>query len=150
MHGAIAVSEQIGPQTKHRGGHSELMACAWLLSNGYEVFRNVSQHGEIDIIALRGGKVFYLDCKYVAVATYGKTKRPLLPKDRILMGILPIYVWEDGTVEIDFNPSPSLKDRELQGECAGCGVVFIVKHYKQKFCSGNCRNHFNMRQRGEN
>lgn len=37
---------------KHKGAHAELRASAWLLSQGYEVFRNVSQHGPVDIIAL--------------------------------------------------------------------------------------------------
>ena len=28
---------------KHKGAHAELVATAWLLEQGYEVFRNVSQ-----------------------------------------------------------------------------------------------------------
>jgi hypothetical protein len=36
---------------KHVGARSELIACEWLLAQGYEVFRNVSAHGPIDIIA---------------------------------------------------------------------------------------------------
>ncbi len=36
---------------KHRGACSELIACTWLLQQGYEVFRNVSPYGAIDIIA---------------------------------------------------------------------------------------------------
>lgn len=38
-------------QQKHRGSHSELLAAAWLLSWGYDVFRNVSMHGEADLVA---------------------------------------------------------------------------------------------------
>lgn len=38
---------------KHKGSLAELLACAWLLKQGYEVFRNVSQHGVADIIAWR-------------------------------------------------------------------------------------------------
>ena len=30
-------------EKKHKGAHSELIACAYLLHEGYEVFRNVSQ-----------------------------------------------------------------------------------------------------------
>ena len=37
---------------KHKGAASELIATAWLLKQGYEVFRNVSQHGKIDLIAI--------------------------------------------------------------------------------------------------
>lgn len=35
---------------KHRGTNSELRACLWLQENGYEVFKNISPHGEVDII----------------------------------------------------------------------------------------------------
>jgi Holliday junction resolvase-like predicted endonuclease len=38
---------------KHKGSLAELQACAWLLKEGYEVFRNVSQHGVADLIAWR-------------------------------------------------------------------------------------------------
>ena len=38
---------------KHKGSLAELLACAWLLKQGYEVFRNVSQHGVADLIAWR-------------------------------------------------------------------------------------------------
>lgn len=38
---------------KHKGAFAELKAASWLLSEGYEVFRNVSQHGSVDIIALK-------------------------------------------------------------------------------------------------
>lgn len=36
---------------KHSGAVSELRVCSYLLEQGYEVFRNVSQHGPADIIA---------------------------------------------------------------------------------------------------
>jgi hypothetical protein len=45
--------------TKHRGAHSELTACAFLLSEGYEVYRNVSQHGYADLIAIKERQVAF-------------------------------------------------------------------------------------------
>lgn len=36
---------------KHQGAFSEHKAICWLLEQGYEVFRNVSQHGAVDLIA---------------------------------------------------------------------------------------------------
>jgi Holliday junction resolvase-like predicted endonuclease len=36
---------------KHSGALTELTACAWLLKQGYEVFRNVSAHGIADLVA---------------------------------------------------------------------------------------------------
>jgi hypothetical protein len=32
------------------------VGCAWLLRQGYELYRNVSQHGLIDMIAIKDGK----------------------------------------------------------------------------------------------
>ena len=52
----------IGPG-KHMGARSELIACVWLLNRGYEVFRNVSAHGPIDVIAVRGDVVLRFDVK---------------------------------------------------------------------------------------
>lgn len=49
--------------TKHRGAHSELAACVWLLEQGYEVFRNISQHGSTDIVAIKYDCVVRIDVK---------------------------------------------------------------------------------------
>ncbi|UOF78619.1 hypothetical protein [Bacteriophage sp.] len=38
-----------------RGAQAELLACAWLLQHGYEVFRNVSPSGEFDLAVRRPG-----------------------------------------------------------------------------------------------
>ena len=35
---------------KHRGAMSELAASAWLMEQGFEVFRNVSHYGKYDLI----------------------------------------------------------------------------------------------------
>jgi Holliday junction resolvase len=48
---------------KHKGAHSELAACVWLLEQGYEVFRNVSQHGTTDMIALKHDCTLRVDVK---------------------------------------------------------------------------------------
>lgn len=40
---------------KHKGALAELLASAWLLKQGYEVFRNVSQCGVADMVAWRPG-----------------------------------------------------------------------------------------------
>lgn len=37
---------------KHKGALAELKATCWLVEQGYEVFSAVSQHGEVDLIAL--------------------------------------------------------------------------------------------------
>lgn len=46
---------------KHKGSASELVACAWLLSHGFEVFRNVSSHGSVDVVAIKGKDLLKID-----------------------------------------------------------------------------------------
>lgn len=48
---------------KHRGALSELRACVWLLEQGYEVFRNVSDCGPIDLMAVKGTEAIRIDVK---------------------------------------------------------------------------------------
>lgn len=51
---------------KHKGAVCELTACAWLLEQGYEVFRNVSAFGHADIVAWKGDEILKLDVKSIA------------------------------------------------------------------------------------
>lgn len=50
-------------ETKHKGAHSELAACVWLLEQGFEVFRNVSQHGTTDMVAIKYDCIIRVDVK---------------------------------------------------------------------------------------
>jgi hypothetical protein len=45
------------------GAARELQACALLLFEGFQVFRNVSPQGSIDVVAFRGGKVYRVQVK---------------------------------------------------------------------------------------
>lgn len=50
---------------KHKGTNAELKVSSWLLEQGYEVFRNVSPFGAVDIIARHPetGELFLIDVK---------------------------------------------------------------------------------------
>lgn len=52
----------------HKGAYSEMAACMWLLKQGYEVFRNISCTGPIDIVAWnrKTGEFFPYDVKSMA------------------------------------------------------------------------------------
>ena len=52
---------ELQPQTK--GAISELLACTFLMCRGYQVFRNVSPRGSIDIVAVRGKEIRKFDIK---------------------------------------------------------------------------------------
>src|SRR6185436_18372888 len=79
---------------KHKGAHSELIACAWLLAQGYEVFRNVSAVGLTDVIAQKGGQILLLDVK-----SHDTNK---LSKEQIAAGVLPLRVSSSGYCRIGF------------------------------------------------
>ena len=68
---------------KHKGALAELQACAWLLKQGYEVFRNISQCGVADLIAWKPGEPpIPIDVKrlHYTVTTDGKSCSVALPK----------------------------------------------------------------------
>ena len=95
-------------RNKHRGAISELRATTFLLEQGFEVFRNISQHGSIDIIAIsKDGTILKIDVKTVSSGTYTRVTdgqivenfvfAPLL-KSQTSTGIVPLYVMPDGSI----------------------------------------------------
>ena len=83
---------------KHKGSRTELLACAWLLHNGYEVFRNVSTYGPIDIVAFKKGKILLLDVKGCRDKKHATACQ--LSAEQLAAGIEPLYVFGDGTCAI--------------------------------------------------
>lgn len=59
-------------EKKHKGAASELIATVWLLKKGYEVFRNVSSHGTVDIIVKNPETA---ECTFIDVTTISKYKK---------------------------------------------------------------------------
>jgi len=49
--------------THHTGAAGELLVCAYFLSHGLEVFRNVSPSGPTDIVLQNGTKFLAVDVK---------------------------------------------------------------------------------------
>ncbi len=88
---------------KHRGAHAELLATVWLLRQGYEVFRNISDSGLADLVAWKEGSLpILLDVKSTA-ESFSKVRGHYvffksLKSRQIEMGVRPIYVLHDGTV----------------------------------------------------
>ena len=82
---------------RHRGSWAQLIAGAWLLSEGYEAFYNLSTHGPIDLIGLKDGKAYYFDAKLVGEnrGQYGK-----LTQESSALGVRRILVHRDGHCEI--------------------------------------------------
>jgi hypothetical protein len=87
---------------KHLGAHSELVACAFLLREGYEVFRNISSCGLADLVAWKAatsserGELWLIDVK----SGSGGAVR-LTPEQR-RVGVIPLCVDEND--HCTFNP----------------------------------------------
>jgi predicted phosphodiesterase len=79
---------------KHKGAYSELIACTWLLRQGYEVFRNVSPLGLIDIVAIKGDVILKVDVK----SANASRQNPLTDKQRAA-GVVALLVYVDGNCE---------------------------------------------------
>jgi hypothetical protein len=124
---------------KHQGARSELLACAWLLAEGYEVFRNISQHGHADIIALKDGKAFYFDVKTSRMGRNNPARR--LSSKQVAEGILPLVVTGAGECSIDWSPSLENPLRTPR-ICDQCGESFLPAVRHQRFCSQRCSNDY--------
>lgn len=125
---------------KHLGAHNELIACTWLLQQGYEVFRNVSPHGgDVDIIAIRGSETLYLDAKS---AQYTKDKKPSehanrLKASQIAAGVKRLNVYADGHCAI-VDEVVALAEALHQRHCPNCGDEFVPNKARQTYCSRKC------------
>jgi hypothetical protein len=104
-----AIKRQHVVGRKHRGAYSEIIACAWLLESGYEVFRNMSSHGPIDIVAMKGRETLYIDVKTLTMEMMTKKGRvgegngrggQLRPEQKAA-GVIPLYVSPDGICSFD-------------------------------------------------
>ncbi len=92
-------------EAKHRGPYSELLASAWLLEKGFEVFRNASDRGPVDLIALKDGAVTFIDVK-TAQITIDKfdvlrVHAPRLSKEQEKLGVRALLVTPDGVCDWD-------------------------------------------------
>lgn len=129
---------------KHKGSLAELLACAWLLRQGYEVFRNVSQHGVADLIAWQPNTepiLVEVRTARCVVAADGKTcsvprmSTPRHPDMRFLYVFtetahcgfdLPALVAAQG-----YTLRPPLPPARLQCSVEGC----TRKHKSRGFCA---------------
>tara|TARA_R110001632_G_scaffold1613_1_gene7096 strand:+ start:184 stop:498 length:315 start_codon:yes stop_codon:yes gene_type:complete len=82
-----------------KGDMQELLLCTLLMKRGYEVFRNVSCNGPMDIIAVNKNtmQTFYIDCKSPIIATDGtlKNQQHLLKTHQHSAGIIPMTAWKE-------------------------------------------------------
>ena len=132
---------------KHIGAHNELLATVWLLKRGYEVFRNISQHGDIDLIALKDGKAIHLDVKAAQYTVDGYPGTVKIKPRQIEAGVKVLMVYPDGECAIDLAPEPS--GQKGHRVCQECATDFKIWTKRQRFCSPKCRSVDWMRRKRE-
>lgn len=116
------------------GAHNELIAAAWLLRNGYQVFRNIAAVGPIDLVGVKDGKTEFFDAKTAYRSeSSGELVHPKLSVDQIALGVKCICVLSDGSCEISTRSM-------LPGKCEECGIEFArVRQWgRRRFCSQLC------------
>ena len=123
---------------KHRGAESEMVACAWLLANGYEVFRNVSQHGDVDIVGWKDGSFHNFDVK-----TLG---------ERHILTALSAAQMARGVKIVAVNPDDNscrLMEPAVWSEhsCEHCRQPFKLRVRGQRFCTSSCKQDYHNRLR---
>lgn len=135
--------------SKHVGSRNELIACAWLLEQGYEVFRNVSQHGEIDIIAMRGDDILKLDIKSGSSLQSGEISASKISNTQFLLGVKRLIVMPDGRCVIDRESITGAMSRPTK-LCASCSKTFAPRTTRQTFCKKSCSEiHFLRKKRAK-
>ena len=118
---------------KHFGARNELIACTWLLEQGYEVFRNISQHGDIDIIAMKDGETLYLDAKFSRTGAENR-----LRTSQIAAGVKRLNVSRDGQCSI-VAEAVSIEQALAPKHCLHCGELFKPSKERNVYCNKRCR-----------
>lgn len=128
---------------KHKGALAELHACAWLLKQGYEVFRNISQHGVVDLIVWRADtSPILVEVRGVRLRVAVDGKSCSVPRMRFprYPGVQFLYVFtETGDCDFDLEAlvaargyvlRPPAPPSRLVCSVEGCGR----KHDARGFC----------------
>ena len=112
-------------QGKHTGARNELAAVVWLLESGYEVFRNVSQHGLIDVLAIKDGETLLLDIK--------SGSGGYLTDQQIDAGVKMLMCRDRSFLILNGNK----REERL---CKGCNRPIPLRNRKRLWCSNTCKN----------
>ena len=131
------MSNAIDLAKRHSGAHNELVATVWLLRQGYEVFRNVSMHGAVDLVAIKDGKVELFDVKKSSYQNDGTITRPKFSQEQKALGVRCLCVFDNGDCLID--DRSRFDGDTVERVCKGCKKPFtLAPGQKRTFCSPRC------------
>jgi hypothetical protein len=111
---------------KHRTAQTELMACVFLLGEGYEVFRNISCHGAADLIACKGDVVLRIDVK--------SGRAPKLTPEQEKDGVIILHVDDNGRCEFAIDRKQRIEKelRSILSRIAGMSAKEGAEHLNQR------------------
>jgi len=125
-------------KSKHRGAVGELKGILWLLDQGYEVFRNVSGAGPIDIVAIKDGETLRLDVKARS------SLKPLLVEVTDEQRNLDVKLLVITPTEIAICDLPAPPGIIF---CENCGASVLKRNnHSRRWCSNRCKNQFTYKQ----
>ncbi len=77
-----------------KGYFAEQLASAWLIKQGYWVFKNISQHGAVDCVAInqKTHEIILIDVKVISKTRKGSTRSKILTEKQRAMGVKLLYV----------------------------------------------------------
>jgi hypothetical protein len=133
-------------ELKHRGAWAEMVACCWLLQQGYEVFRNVSAFGGVDLVAIKAGDVSMFDVKGVSSTFVGV---PALTEHQLALGVTVLAVYDDGRVVLcDRQASVRMVKKKLPIRCCAlCQREFFPWRETNIYCTPSCSDTVKRRRR---
>jgi hypothetical protein len=90
-------------EKNRKGDMAEMLACAWLMRHGYEVFRNVGCTGKADLMIYKPGKkAERVDVKCIRFEKDGEVWKIVSNKNKVARGVTPLYV-DPETFEVSFH-----------------------------------------------
>ena len=77
-----------------KGYFAEQLAMAWLIKQGYWVFKNIAPQGPVDCVAIShdGIKKLLVDVKVISKTRFGYTRSKILTARQKRMGVKILYV----------------------------------------------------------
>jgi hypothetical protein len=139
---------------KHKGVYSEFRAALWFLEKGYEVYRNISQHGFCDMIVCKDKELIKVDVKTAVISKKtGFMHCSGLSENQKNEGIKILMVDIDGDRVLWAEDSEAHQFERCVRSCLMCGVEMKIdqkRRSKKLFCSPLCRMRHHNKKNSEN